>query len=188
MKKLILFAFLIVGMTMNAQNHNNAWSKKDKLNYFFISFSADAKHLVTGSKQTAHKKELDLKTKIGFIADNIETCLFYETFHRINYQAYGLNVGYIFQLNDEIDLKLFTIPLDKTDLYLGIEGSQIIRYSNLGTFSYGLNGAIRQHLNKYIIVFLNSNYIYRSDIHYKNTPMLFRFSGEVGIIFKLNIK
>lgn len=174
MKKLLILAFLIVGMIMNAQNYNQNYSKRDKLNYLFLSVSADARHLVEGSKQTEYKEELDLITKAGIVSNNVEIGVFYETFHRLNFQAYGVNVGYI------------VMPLKKTDLYLGLEGSSIIRISNSSTFSYGLNGAIRQHINKYIILFVNSNYRYRSDIHYKNTSAPFRLSGEVGVILKLD--
>jgi len=174
MKKLITIAFSIIGMVMNAQDYGTVYGKRNKLNYLFLSVSADARHLVEGSKQTEYKEELDLITKAGIVSNNVEIGVFYETFHRLNFQAYGVNVGYII------------MPLNKTDLYLGLEGSSIIRYSNSSTFSYGLNGAIRQHINKYIIVFINSNYRYRSDIHYKDTPAPFRLSGEIGVILKLD--
>lgn len=173
MKKLITTALLTISLMVNAQNYSNSWSKRDKINNIFITFGFDARNLVEGSKPTNYDSELDFRIKAGTTVQNLEIAIFYENFKRITYQSYGFNVGYVLPLNLEINALGLSIPLNKTDLYAGIEGGSIIRQSNSNFYNFGFNGEIRQHIGKRFIVSAQYNSIWRPDNDKKDGGLKF---------------
>lgn len=173
MKKLLTIALLLIWGISHAQNYNQSWSKRDKLNYKFVAFGFDVRNAVIGSKPTNNKPELNYQFKLGAVSKNVEVAIFYEQFKRIDFQAYGVNVGYI-------------LPVaKKTDLYAGIETGSIIRYKTDNFLMYGFNGELRQHIGKNFIIGLQANYRYRSDIDQKNGENDFRFSAMANFIYEL---
>jgi hypothetical protein len=126
MKKLLKIALLTITVSCFAQNYNQSWSKRDKLNYKFVTVGFDVRNLAVGSKPTEDKSELNYQIKAGAVSKNVEIGIFYEQFDRIQFQAYGAQAGYIFQL------------YNKTNLYTGAEFGSIIRYKDYNFLMYAL--------------------------------------------------
>lgn len=174
MKKLFTIAVLLIWGISNAQNYNQSWSKRDKLNYKFITFGFDGRNALIGSDPTDDKSELNYHIKAGAVSKNVEIGIFYEQFNRIKFQAYGVQAGYIFMV------------AKNTDLYAGAEYGSIIRYNDDNFLMYGFNGEIRQHVGNRFILGLQASYRYRSDIDQKNGENDFRGSLMLNTTFKFN--
>ncbi len=174
MKNYLKIAIMLIWGISSAQNYNQSWSTPDKLNYKFVTVGFDVRNLAVGSKPTEDKSELNYQIKAGAVSKNVEIGVFYEQFNRIQFQAYGAQAGYIFQL------------ANKTNLYTGAEFGSIIRYKDYNFLMYGFNGEIRQHVGNLLIFGLQCNYRYRSDIDQKNGANDFRTSVMLNTTFKFN--
>ena len=171
MKKIIL-AFLITGV-MNAQQCPKKLQQKNKDYYAFVSTGFDVRNLAIGSKPTNDKSALDVQFKIGARANVLEISMFYESFNRINFQSYGVNVNGVMQLYKNFDLAL------------GVEFGSVIREGNSNFLMVGTNSEIRLDLGKFIVS-LQLNNRYRGDLikYGNNLPIV--NSGFFNIYYKLN--
>lgn len=172
MKKVVLLAFLITGV-MDAQNYGQKWNQRDKEYYTFVSTGFDVRNLVIGSKPTNDKSALDVQFKVGARENALEVSLFYESFNRIDFQAYGTNVNGVVQLYKNFDLAL------------GVELGSVIREGNSNFLMVGTNSEIRLDLGKFIVS-LQLNNRYRGDLikYGDNFPII--HSVFFNIHYKLN--
>lgn len=84
MKKLIVLAVLVFGMSATAQGLNEA----------FLSASFDVRNASFGSAPTNNKPALDALFKCGMVGEKgLEFQAMYEVFKKIEFSKYGLCVG-----------------------------------------------------------------------------------------------
>lgn len=67
----------------------------EKENYFFVSTGVDLRNAVYGG--TVNSQALDIVFGIGARTGNFQAEGWYESFTRIKYEAYGVNLNYVFQ-------------------------------------------------------------------------------------------
>jgi hypothetical protein len=67
----------------------------EKENYFFISTGVDIRNAVYGG--TVNSRALDIVFGIGARTGNFQVEAWYESFTRIEYEAFGMNLNYVFQ-------------------------------------------------------------------------------------------
>lgn len=67
----------------------------EKENYFFVSTGVDIRNAVYGG--TVNSRALDIVFGLGARTGNFQAEAWYESFTRIKYQAFGLNLNYVFR-------------------------------------------------------------------------------------------
>ncbi len=82
--------FFLISLCCNAQFY-----EFEKENYFFISTGVDLRNAVYGG--TVNSRALDIVFGIGARMENFQVEGWYESFTRIKYEAYGINLSYVFK-------------------------------------------------------------------------------------------
>lgn len=97
MKKLIVLAVLVFGMSATAQGLNEA----------FLSASFDFRNAVAGSAPTNNEPALDALFKCGMVGEEgLEFQVMYEVFKKIEFSKYGLCVGHKIGITDELSTSI----------------------------------------------------------------------------------
>lgn len=171
MKKLLL-ALLVTGSVSNAQQYGTKWNQRNKEYHGFITSGIDVRNAIVGSKPTNNQSALDIQFKVGARANSLEVALFYETFRRIDFQAYGVNVNGVFQLYKNFDVAL------------GVGGGSVIRYKDYNFLMVETNSEIRYDLSKCIIGFQLNNRL-RNDLKQYGKSMPIVNSVFLNFTYKL---
>ena len=174
MKKFLVIALMFIGMITNAQEVGNFYNSNAR-KYAFVSTGFDVRNAIVGSKPTDNKSALDVNVKVGALYNHLEIAMFYENFHRITFQAYGINVNYVGKV------------AKNTDVVVGIEAGSIIRQSNSNFLMCGGNAEVRYQLgvDSKFSIGLQYNARLRTDIWYKDTPMPIVHSGLLNVYYRL---
>lgn len=171
MKKLLL-ALLVTGIVANAQHYGTKWGQRDKEYYGFITTGIDVRNAVIGSKPTNDESALDIQFKIGARANALEVALFYESFKRIDFQAYGVNVNGVFQLYKNFDVAL------------GVGAGSVIRYRDFNFLMLETNSELRYDLGKCVIGLQLNNRL-RNDLKQYGKSFPIVNSVFLNFIYKL---
>jgi len=146
----VIYFILLFALSIGA-NAQTASIYRAKNSNISVSYYADIRNGTIGSEPTNNKPALNYTTRATLRSGHVETALFYEQFKRINFQAYGLNVNYVNEIN------WLTISV-------GVEALGINRESNGVYLAYGFNGEFRVKLTERLLIGLQSNLRRRTDL------------------------
>lgn len=172
-KSVMPWVLLLSITTASAQQYGRVYGQRDTQRYVFVTYGIDARNAIDGSKPTNGHAELDHTFKLGARDNHLEVSAFYETFKAIEFQAYGVNFNGV------------TEVFKNTDLAVGIELGNIIRYNKGSFFMGGLNGEVRYDLGG-VLIGLQLNVRLRTDNWYKNGPTPIVPSVGINVIKKIN--
>lgn len=173
MKKLLKITVLLFTITMSSQHYGSRWGQRDKEYYGFVSTGFDIRNLTIGSNPTDNKSALDVQFKVGARANALEVAGFYESFKRIEFEAYGVNINGVFQLYKNFDVAL------------GGEFGSVIKEGNSNYIMYGLNSELRYDLGKFILA-LQLNNRNRKDLMKYGNDFPIVHSVFFNLTYKLN--
>jgi hypothetical protein len=171
-KSVMPWVLLLSITTMSAQQYGRVYGQRDVQRYAFVSAGFDIRNAAVGSKPTNNKSELDCTLKLGARDNHFEAAVFYESFPRIEFQAYGVNFNGV------------TEVFKNTDLAVGIELGNIVRHKKESHFMGGLNGEVRYDLGG-VLIGLQLNVRLRTDNWYKNGPTPIIPSVGINVIKKI---
>jgi hypothetical protein len=174
-KSVMPWVLLLSITTMSAQpraQYGRVYGQRDTQRYAFVSAGLDIRNAAVGSKPTNNKSELDYTLKLGARDNHFEAAVFYESFPRIEFQAYGVNFNGVAEI------------FKNTDLAVGIELGNIVRYKKESHFMGGLNGEVRYDLGG-VLIGLQLNVRLRTDNWYKGGPTPIVPSVGINVIKKI---
>jgi hypothetical protein len=146
----------------------------------FVKIGADIRNGIIGSEATNNKPAFNGLYKIGFISNNgIRLNMTYENFNEIKFTRWGLEAGYVFELNKFIlhtTLELSTIERKLTTSHY---------YNGIIVLTGGCNIEIEYNLTDHFSISMVNQIIYRNDFRIYNTKEKFVNSVFVMVTFKL---
>lgn len=156
MKKLFTILIIAVTTSVTAQRYSTKWSENDEMKFAFVSLAFDARHLVTGSKQTDNETSLNFIGQVGANYKGWEVGIEYENHSKLTpkFQRYGVFVNYGFYAFRDLSI------------YNGISYGSIIREANSNFLSFGYNGEIRYDLSNDFTIGAKLNIQERKDIEF----------------------
>lgn len=146
----------------------------------FLKIGADIKNGIVGSKPTNDKPAFNGVYKIGFISnENIRLNMTFEHFNQIKFTRWGIEAGYVFELN-------------KLNIHTTAEISTIERklttshyYNGLIVLTGGANLELEYNLTDNFSVSLVNQLIYRNDFRIYNAKEKFVNSVFLSLNFKI---
>jgi hypothetical protein len=146
----------------------------------FLKIGADVKNGIVGSQPTNDKPAFNGLYKIGFISnENIRLNMTFENFNEIKFTRWGLEAGYVFELN-------------KLNIHTTAEISTIERklttshyYNGIIVLTGGANLELEYDLTDHFSVSLVNQLIYRNDFRIYNARA--QFLNSVFLVFSFKI-
>lgn len=171
--RIIALTVIYILLIAECQSQSNRIYNRNLKHYQFVSIGIDARNAIIGSNPTGNKCALDLNFKAGVQSDVIEISIFYETFKRIDFQAYGLNLNVV----SETVYENLTIAS-------GIEFGSINRAINSNYLMAGINLEPRYKITEHLLVGALFNYRLRNDNKKKKTDdLVFVKSGSINFYY-----
>lgn len=171
--RIIALTVIYILLIAECRSQSNRIYNRNLKHYQFVSIGIDARNAIIGSEPTENKPALDLNFKAGVQSGVAEVSVFYETFKRIDFQAYGLNLNVV----SETVYENLTIAS-------GIEFGSINRAINSNYLMVGINIEPRYKITEHLSVGALFNYRLRNDLKRKKTDdLVFRKSGFINVYY-----
>ena len=146
----------------------------------FIKIGSDVKNGIVGSQPTNDKPAFNGMYKIGFISsENIRLNITFENFNKIKFTRWGLEAGYVFELNKfniHTTLEISTIERKLTTSHY---------YNGIIVLTGGANLEMEYNMTDHFSVSLVNQVLYRNDFKIYNTKE--KFVNSVFLVFSFKI-
>lgn len=176
MKKLILVSAILLGLNASAQG------------YFSVSLKTDVKNALVGSKPTDYQPALDLLVNLNMIDDNnIELSVGYESFHKIGFRRYSVDLGYLADRYIPLGNKEFDFSVTPSIGFSFIQRYNMVDSAQSDISSHTAfqgNLSFRTKITDRLLLDFTTQLMTRPDLkhHYPNdNPKDFVLSNFVGI-------
>jgi hypothetical protein len=145
----------------------------------FVKIGADVRNGIIGSEATNNKASYNGMYKLGFISnDGIRLNMTFEHFNEIKFTRWGLEAGYVFDLqkfNIHTTLEISTIERKLTTSHY---------YNGIIVLTGGANIEVEYNLTDNFSISMVNQLIYRNDFRIYNAKEKFVNSVFVMVTFK----